>query len=121
MSDAVSAGIGCRDLRVHAGGRQLLSVPELHVASGRTLAVLGPNGAGKSTLLRALGLLSDHRVSGQILLDGRPATRSLMRHALAAVLQRPILRRGTVADNVISGLRFRGMSRREARTEAWPW
>lgn len=117
----MSAGIGCRDLRVHAGGRQLLSVPELDVASGRTLAVLGPNGAGKSTLLRALGLLSGHRVSGRILLDGRPATRALMRQALAAVLQRPILRRGTVADNVISGLRFQGMSRREARTEAWRW
>ncbi|MFD0476051.1 ABC transporter ATP-binding protein [Nonomuraea thailandensis] len=115
------AGIGCRDLRVHAGGRELLSVPELHVASGRTLAVLGPNGAGKSTLLRALGLLSSHRVSGQILLDGRPATPALMRGAIAAVLQRPILRRGTVAANVISGLRFRGVSRREARARAWPW
>jgi ABC-type sulfate/molybdate transport systems ATPase subunit len=116
-----SAGIGCRDLRVHAGGRELLSVPELHVTSGRTLAVLGPNGAGKSTLLRALGLFSSHRVSGEILLDGRPATRSLMREATAAVLQRPILRRGTVAANVLSGLRFRGMSRREARVRAWPW
>ncbi|MFI7617550.1 ABC transporter ATP-binding protein [Nonomuraea terrae] len=117
----MSAGIGCRDLRVHAGGRELLSVPELHVASGRTLAVLGPNGAGKSTLLRALGLLSGHRVSGQVLLDGRPATRSVMRHALVAVLQRPILRRGTVAANVISGLRFRGVGRREAHARAWPW
>ncbi|MEV4078101.1 ATP-binding cassette domain-containing protein [Nonomuraea fuscirosea] len=115
------AGIGCRDLRVRAGDRELLSVPELDVASGRTLAVLGPNGAGKSTLLRALGLLSSHRVSGVILLDGRPATRPLMRHAIAAVLQRPILRRGTVAANVISGLRFRGMGRREARLRAWPW
>ena len=117
----MSAGIGCRDLRVHAGGQELLSVPELNVASGRTLAVLGPNGAGKSTLLRALGLFSSHRVSGQILLDGRPATRSLMRHAIGAVLQRPILRRGTVAANVISGLRFRGVSRREAHARAWPW
>ncbi|MEV4176442.1 ATP-binding cassette domain-containing protein [Nonomuraea sp. NPDC049709] len=117
----LSTGIGCRDLRVRAGDRELLSVPELDVASGRTLAVLGPNGAGKSTLLRALGLLSSHRVTGQILLDGRPATRPLMRHAIAAVLQRPILRRGTVAANVISGLRFRGMSRREARMRAWPW
>ncbi|TYB64335.1 ABC transporter ATP-binding protein [Nonomuraea sp. PA05] len=128
MSDP-SAGIGCRDLRVRSGGRsaqggggrELVSVPELHVPAGRTLAVLGPNGAGKSTLLRALGLLSQHRVSGQVLLDGRPATPSLMRGALAAVLQRPILRRGTVAANVISGLRFRGVSRREARERAWPW
>ncbi|GIH28141.1 ABC transporter [Acrocarpospora phusangensis] len=117
----LSAGIGCRGLRVHAGRRELLSVPELHVAAGSTLAVLGPNGAGKSTLLRALGLLSSHRVSGEILLDGRPATRSLLRDAIVAVLQRPIMRRGTVAANVISGLRFRGVSRREARIRAWPW
>jgi len=115
------AGIGCRGLRVHAGGRRLLDVPELHVPSGRTLAVLGPNGAGKSTLLRALGMFSDHRVGGEILLDGRPATPAMMREAVVAVLQRPILRRGTVAANVISGLRFRGVSRREARERARPW
>nr|WP_066375234.1 ATP-binding cassette domain-containing protein [Herbidospora mongoliensis] len=115
------AGIGCRGLRVHAGRRELLSVPELHVASGRTLAVLGPNGAGKSTLLRALGMLSTHRVSGEIRLNGHPATRPQMRDAVVAVLQRPIMRRGTVAANVISGLRFRGMTRREARARAWPW
>ncbi len=106
---------------MYAGDQELLDVPELHVASGRTLAVLGPNGAGKSTLLRALGLLSRHRVTGEVLLDGRPATPSLMRGAVAAVLQRPILRRGTVAANVVSGLRFRGMSRREAALRAHPW
>ena len=118
MSDR---GIGCRDLRVYAGERELLKVPELHVPSGRTLAVLGPNGAGKSTLLRALGLFSDHRVSGEVLLDGRPATPAVMREAVVAVLQRPILRRGTVGANVISGLRFRGVGRREARERARPW
>ncbi|TKK90820.1 ABC transporter ATP-binding protein [Herbidospora galbida] len=117
----MSTGIGCRNLRVYAARRELLNVPELDVASGRTLAVLGPNGAGKSTLLRALGHVSSHRVSGEILLDGRPATRSQMRDAVVAVLQRPIMRRGTVAANVITGLRFRGMSHREARTRARPW
>nr|WP_062338032.1 ATP-binding cassette domain-containing protein [Herbidospora sakaeratensis] len=117
----MSTGIGCRNLRVYAGRRELLSVPDLHVASGRTLAVLGPNGAGKSTLLRALGHLSNHRVTGEVLLDGRPAPRSVMRDAVVAVLQRPIMRRGTVAANVITGLRFRGMNHREARTRAWPW
>jgi ABC-type sulfate/molybdate transport systems ATPase subunit len=44
-----------------------------------------------------------------------------MRAAVAAVLQRPILRRGTVADNATSGLRFRGVNRREARDQAKPW
>ncbi len=113
--------IGCRDLRVHVGSRQLLHVPQLHVPSGSTLAVLGANGAGKSTLLRALGLLSPHRVTGEILLDGAPVTPAVARDAVAAVLQRPILRRGTVATNAASGLRFRGLSRRAAAARAAPW
>jgi tungstate transport system ATP-binding protein len=116
-----TGGISCRDLRVHAGRRELLHVPELHVPAGRTLAVLGPNGAGKSTLLRALGLLSTHRTTGTVLLDGRPVTRPQMRAAAAAVLQRPILRRGTVIANAASGLRFRGLPRHEATRRARSW
>jgi tungstate transport system ATP-binding protein len=114
-------GISCRDLRVHAGRRELLHVRELHVPAGRTLAVLGPNGAGKSTLLRALGLLSTHHTTGVVLLDGRPVTRPQMRAAAAAVLQRPILRRGTVLANAASGLRFRGVPRTEATRRAHRW
>jgi len=113
--------IGCRDLRVHAGRRELLHVPELDVPAGSVLAVLGPNGAGKTTLLRALGLLGPHRITGEVLLDGYPATRAHLRIAAAAVLQRPILRRGTVAANVASGLRFRGAPRTAARERAASW
>jgi tungstate transport system ATP-binding protein len=113
--------IGCRDLRVHAGRRQLLHVSELDVPVGSVLAVLGPNGAGKTTLLRALGLLGPHRITGEVLLDGQPATRAQLRIAAAAVLQRPILRRGTVAANVASGLRFRGAPRAAAHERAAPW
>lgn len=117
----MTTGLSCRDLRVRAGGRELVHVSALHVPAGRTLAVLGPNGAGKSTLLRALGLLGRHSISGEILLDGRPVSREQMRAAVAAVLQRPILRRGTVATNVASGLRFRGVGRREASERARYW
>ncbi len=117
----MNPGIGCRSLRVHAGERELLNVGDLDVPAGTCLAVLGPNGAGKSTLLRTLGLLTRHRVSGQVVLDGIPATPERMRTAAAAVLQRPILRRGTVADNVASGLRFRGLARAEAQECARPW
>jgi tungstate transport system ATP-binding protein len=113
--------IGCRDLRVHAAHRELLHVPELNVPAGTVLAVLGPNGAGKTTLLRALGLLGPHRITGDVLLDGQPATRAHLRTAVAAVLQRPILRRGTVADNVTTGLRYHGLPRAAARDRAAPW
>jgi ABC-type sulfate/molybdate transport systems ATPase subunit len=115
------ARIGCRDLRVRAHGRELLHVPELDVPAGVVLAVLGPNGAGKSTLLRALADLGGHRRSGDVLLDGRSAGPRELRRAVAAVLQRPILRRGTVAANAASGLRMRGLGRVEARARAEPW
>jgi ABC-type sulfate/molybdate transport systems ATPase subunit len=117
----VSSRIGCRDLRVRARRRELLHVEELDVAAGETLAVLGPNGAGKSTLLRALGHLGGLRRTGDVLLDGRPAGPRELRPAVGAVLQRPILQRGTVAANAAVGLRLRGVGRREALRRSAPW
>ncbi|GAA1278297.1 ABC transporter ATP-binding protein [Pseudonocardia aurantiaca] len=121
MTMGAAPRIGCRDLRVSARGRELLHVPALDVAAGSALAVLGPNGAGKSTLLRALAHLGGLRRTGDVLLDGRPASSRELRPAVAAVLQRPILRRGTVAANAASGLRLRGVGRAEAGRRAEPW
>lgn len=42
------------NLVVHAGGRVILGVEHLHIATGELIGLLGPNGAGKSTLLRCL-------------------------------------------------------------------
>ncbi len=56
-----------------------------------------------------------------MLLNGVPATSAVLRAACAAVLQRPVLRRGTVAANAADGLRFRGVGRRAARARAQPW
>jgi ABC-type sulfate/molybdate transport systems ATPase subunit len=117
----VTSRIGCRVLRVSARGRELLQVPALDVAAGEALAVLGPNGAGKSTLLRALGHLGGLHRTGEVLLDGRPAGSRELRAAVAAVLQRPILRHGTVAANAAAGLRLRGVGRGEARRRSAPW
>lgn len=117
----MSARIGCRDLRVGVRGRELLHVEHLDVDAGATLAVLGPNGAGKSTLLRALARIGRPRPTGQVLLDGRPADARALRAAVAAVLQRPILRRGTVAANAAAGLRLRGAGRADAARRAAPW
>ncbi|MBW0088545.1 ABC transporter ATP-binding protein [Pseudonocardia sp. KRD-184] len=113
--------IGCRDLRVGVRDRDLLHVEHLDVDAGETLAVLGPNGAGKSTLLRALARIGRPHRAGQVLLDGRPADARAVRAAVAAVLQRPILRRGTVAANAAAGLRLRGVGRAEAARRSVPW
>lgn len=113
--------IGCRDLRVMAGGRELVSVPSLDIPAGETVAVLGANGAGKSTLLRALAHLGAAARSGAVLLDGEVATTAQLRQAVAAVLQRPVLQRTTVLDNAAAGLRLRGVRRGAARRRAEPW
>ena len=113
--------IGCRDLVVSTGNRVLLDVAGLEVGAGTTLAVLGPNGAGKSTLLRALAHLGGMSRTGDVLLDGQPATASQLRAASAAVFQRPVLQRASVLDNAAAGLRLRGTARREARQLARPW
>ena len=116
-----AVSIGCRDLVVSTGDRVLLDVASLEVSAGTTLAVLGPNGAGKSTLLRALAHLGGMSRTGDVLLDGQPATASQLRAASAAVFQRPVLQRASALDNAAAGLRLRGTARREARRRARPW
>ena len=113
--------IGCRGLRVAAGGRELLAVDFLEIGDGETVAVLGPNGAGKSTLLRALARLEPAATGGEVLLDGEPAPPAQLRAAVAAVLQRPVLQRGSVLDNAAAGLRLRGVRRARARRLARQW
>lgn len=57
-------------LRVRAGGRELLAVDQFRLEAGRVHAVLGANGAGKTSLLRALsGELAASRDA--VTIDGR--------------------------------------------------
>ena len=109
-----------RGITVDAGRRTILELEHFTIAPGETLAILGANGAGKSTLLRVAGGLRRHD-RGQALLHGRPATPKQVRGVSAAVLQRPLLRRGSVRANVESGLRFRRVPRAESRQRAARW
>lgn len=43
-----------KQLQVHAGHKQLLTIPDLTLYQRRLTTFIGPNGAGKSTLLHAL-------------------------------------------------------------------
>ena len=109
-----------REVIVEAQGRAILDVPRLALEPAAALAVLGPNGSGKSTLLRvAAALLAPTR--GDVLLDGRHAGRAALRGATSAVLQRPLLRRGSVRHNVETGMRFHGVARAAARARGETW
>jgi ABC-type sulfate/molybdate transport systems ATPase subunit len=109
-----------RGVRVGPRGRAILEVERFTIEAGRTSVLLGPNGAGKSTLLRVAGGLLEPD-AGELLLDGAPASRARVRDACAGVLQRPILRRGSVRANVATGLRFRGVDRALARERVDAW
>lgn len=101
-----------RDLQVRMGGALILDVSSLSIREGEILSLIGPNGAGKTTLLQALtGLVPYSR--GDIYFRGSKigSNHSVIqyRRRLAMVFQEPLLFDTTVAGNVASGLRIRGL------------
>jgi len=83
--------------------------------SGKLTVVRGPNGAGKTTLLKVASLI--YRPSaGRVLVDGGDywsldeGRRLRKRREVVYVHERPVLIRGKVLDNVVYGLRLRGVS-----------
>ena len=112
-----------RSYRESATGQRVeaLRAPELEVRAGEILAVVGSNGSGKSTLVETMAFL--HRPeSGRLLLDGVDvwATgRTLAaRRRCPVLLQRAVLLRANVLENVMYGLRLRGVGPAEARGRA---
>ncbi len=111
------------NFKVSRGGARVLDLPEFTLHEGEIVSLIGPNGAGKSTMLLALaGLL--HKNAGEISYRQVPLTsdRSLFtyRRRLAMVFQEPLLFDGTVATNVATGLKIRGLPKIEikARVDA---
>ncbi|MDI6725706.1 MAG: ABC transporter ATP-binding protein [Smithellaceae bacterium] len=99
------------DLQVARQGQLVLDVPSLQIHKGETLALLGPNGAGKSTLLYTMAWLMSPR-RGRLVFKNQMIHSSAevfsYRRAITMVFQQPLLFKGTVFENVASGLKFRG-------------
>ena len=89
-------------------GRTALAVDSLDVPRRAILGICGANGVGKSTLLRLMAFLDRPR-QGEIVFDGAPALDlAPLRRRATLLLQRPVLLRRSVFDNVAFGLRARG-------------
>jgi ABC-type sugar transport system ATPase subunit len=97
----------CESLTVRRGEREVVRSVSLRLHENEVVALLGPNGAGKSTLLDALaGALA-------------PAAGRIERHGRVAIaLQSPDLARRTVLANVMLGLAWWGVPRRERPARA---
>lgn len=89
------------------GSREVLSIRDLVIPSGKITAVLGPNGAGKTTLLNLIAGL-EAKDGGRILYDGRedPPFREM-----TMVFQEPYLISGTVRKNIVWPLKIRKIER----------
>jgi tungstate transport system ATP-binding protein len=124
LSTQHSALLSLRDVEVRRAGQTILAVPTLDVWPHEVLAVLGPNGAGKSTLLQVMALLLAPD-AGTVHFHGSPADARRnpvpIRRRMAVVFQEPLLFDTSVADNVGSGLRLRGMTRAESRERVAIW
>jgi tungstate transport system ATP-binding protein len=110
-------------VRVRYGDADVLDAAALDVRRGEVLAIVGPNGSGKSTLLRVLALL-ETPAAGEVRVEGRAvsaASAQAERRRMATVFQQPLLARGTVAENVGLGLRFRGVAAGDVamRVDRW--
>ncbi len=113
-----------RGLRVHRGGALVLDVPALDLRAGEVLALMGPNGAGKSTLLLTLAGLLPHSAGELRFQDGKLDSRTErndFRRRMTMVFQDPLLFDVTVAENIASGLKLRGVPAAERHPQVVTW
>ena len=89
------------------------------IEKGEFITLLGPSGCGKSTLLRCLAGLNQVD-DGELWVDGEDITDiSPQQREIGMVFQSyALFRNMTVEDNVAFGLKMKGISKSEARSEA---
>jgi ATP-binding cassette, subfamily B, bacterial len=95
--------IGARNVRfAYSDGEDVLRDLDFEVRHGEAIGIVGPSGAGKSTLVQLLLRLRDPD-DGALLVNGadaRSLRRSDWQRQVAYVPQSPLLRWGSVADNI---------------------
>lgn len=117
-----------RSLSVYFGPTQVLKSVTMPIAERRVTALIGPSGCGKTTFLRSLNRMHDQRpdvrYSGQIILhpDGinvvDPAVDPIaVRMRIGMVFQKPNPFPKSIFENVVYGLRIRGVTDRTALAE----
>lgn len=118
------AAIQLENVTLHYAQRDAPPFVALHdltltVERGTFLSVVGPSGCGKSTLLSLVaGLLSP--TLGTITVNGQPVR--AVQQDIGFIFQQDVLFPWkTVLGNVMSGLIFRQVSRREAKARAQEW
>jgi len=106
--DRTSDLFSCRDVRVEAGGRLLLSLESLGFEGTHVTGLVGQNGSGKSTLLKLLAAqLTPH--SGDVVFDGKPLEkweRRALARSVAFLPQEPPATRGLLVRELVAMGRY---------------
>jgi putative ABC transport system ATP-binding protein len=110
----MSARLEVSGITVVRDGRRIVDAASLALAAGGVATVQGPSGSGKSTLLRAIATLVPV-ARGRITFEGHAVSDVIAyRRSVAYVPQLPRMFDGSVADNVRTGPRFRGVTLEDA-------
>jgi len=105
-----------KDLSFGYGNVTVFKGVDIAVDEGQVVAVVGPSGIGKSTLLRILGGFLKP-LTGVVLLFGRPVVKPTPQIMLVhqSIVTFPWM---TALENVMLGLQYMRLDRREAEEEA---
>jgi tungstate transport system ATP-binding protein len=113
----VAALFELRDITKSYNNTRVLAIPHLAIKQGGVYGIMGPNGAGKTTLLSIVALLLTP-TSGTIYWEGANIAtldRNQLRRKVTLITQNPYLFHTTVENNVVYGLKMRGIKGEERR------
>ncbi|MFH0947698.1 MAG: ABC transporter ATP-binding protein [Elusimicrobiota bacterium] len=102
------------NLHKKIGKIKILENINANFEEGSVNVILGPNGAGKTSLLRQISLL-DKASCGELFFDGQALTKisikakTNLRRQIGFIFQNPVMLNGTVFENVMYGLKVRGL------------
>ena len=118
--------ISSKDLHLYYGKKALKGI-DLTFNQGELTAMIGPSGCGKSTYLRCLNrmndLIPDVTITGSVVYKGKdiygPKTDNVeLRKEIGMVFQQPNPFPFSVYENVIYGLRLKGVKDKQVLDEA---
>ncbi|MCY7296028.1 phosphate ABC transporter ATP-binding protein PstB [Alteromonas sp. a30] len=113
--------IEVNDLALYFGQRKVLHEISMRIPKNKVTAIIGPSGCGKSTLIGCFNRLNDlHqdcRIEGQVIIGERNIFHHKqnvpeLRTKVGMVFQRPNPFPVSVYENVVYGLRIKGISDR---------
>lgn len=119
--------LSVKDLSVYYGKKKALNSVSLDFYPKEITALIGPSGSGKSTLLRSINRMNDLNpeasLTGSIVYDGHevysPRRDTVeLRKEIGMVFQQPNPFPMTIYENVVYGLRIKGIKDKEVLDEA---